>query len=91
MLPEAAGDGATAAEVEVQVDVLGATAVEVTAVAPTTGAVDVPKNSAAGVGDGGGAAGVVIGTRVVGADVEVICAAGGVITAGVVVAGMALS
>ena len=85
-----------AAEVEVQVDVLGATAVDVAAAAPMTGAVvDVPKNSAAGVEDGGGAAGVVIGTRVVGMDVEVaiavICSAGGVVTAGVAVAGMALS
>ena len=56
---------------------------------------DVPKNSAAGVEGRCGAAGVVIGTRVVGADVEVsivfICTAGEVIAAGVVVAGMALS
>jgi hypothetical protein len=97
MLPGAAVDDATAAEV--QVDVFGAAAVGVAAVAPTalgtSAVVDVPKNSAAGVEAGGGTVGVVIGTRVVGIDVEVsivfICTAGEVITAGVVAAGMALS
>lgn len=80
-------------------DVLGAAAAEVAVAAPiafATGAVvGVLKNSAAGVEDETGAAGVVIGTRVVGVDVEVstvvICTAGGSVTAGAVVAGMALS
>ncbi len=99
MLRAMTADDAAAADVEGQVGVLGAAAVEVAAAAPAAFApgavVDVPKNSAAGVEDETGAAGVVISTRVVGVDVEVstvvICTAGGSVTAGVVVAVMALS
>jgi hypothetical protein len=99
MLPEAAGDDATAAEAEIPVDMLGAAAVGVAAATlmalGTDAVVDVPKNSAAGVEGGGGVAGVVIGTRVVGLDggvsIVFICIVGEVITVGVVAAGMVLS